>query len=51
MANSSAEMKARAQRSAKKFEKLKNMGYDKYGIDKMEKKSVSDESCNYKKRK
>jgi hypothetical protein len=51
MANSSAEMRAKAQKSGKKFEKLKDMGYDKYGIDRMEKKSVSDENCTYKKRK
>ena len=49
MANSSAEMKAKAHKSAKKFEKIKNMGVGKYDISAMEK--VSDKSRSKKKRK
>ena len=51
MANSSAEMKAKAHKSAKKFEKIKNMGVGKYDISAMEKCEVSDKSCSKKKRK
>lgn len=50
MANSSAEMRERAQRHAKKFEKIKDMGADKYGIDKMEKCAVSEKKYIDKKK-
>ena len=51
MANSSAEMREKAQRSAKKFQKIKNMGAGKYDISEMEKCEVSDKKCSSKKRK
>ena len=51
MANSSAEMREKAQRHAKKFEKTKNMGYDRHGFDAMEKCAVSEPKYTKKKRK